>query len=234
MRRALVSLRVGIFAALILAVTSACSVRFNWPRHEVTVRGVFAMPEHPAGVDAHITLSSIELLECRDEDELVRPPGFDFAQRAILGTAHAHGPTTPTRIGSTRVVLLSDDASRPVTLGTWAPNPGSYCSIRITWSAADEDAEGVAVDAHQMLGKTLLVTADGKGVLANTSASADAEIKLSEPLVFGDEEDIKLHVTLTHLADASSVEREDLDEEARGRLILDNLRQSIAAEVSYE
>ena len=48
------------------------------------------------------------------------------------------------------------------------------------------------------------------------------------------EEDIKLRVTLTHLADASSVEREDLDEEARGRLILDNLRQSIAAEVSYE
>ena len=154
--------------------------------------------------------------------------------RLLLGTAHAHGPTTPTRIGSTRVVLLSDDDARPIALGTWAPNPGSYCSIKITWSAADEDAEGASVDAHAMLGKTLLVTADGERVLANTSASADAEIMLDEPLVFGDQEDIKLRVTLVHLADASSVERDDLDEEARGRMILDNLRQNIAAEVRYE
>ena len=234
MRRALFLSRVGILVALMFGTVCACSVRFNWPRHEVTVEGVFAMPEHPDSVDAHITLSSIELLECRDEDDFVRPPGFGLAQRLLLGTAHAHGPTTPTRIGSTRVVLLSDDDARSIALGTWAPNPGSYCSIKITWSAADEDAEGASVDAHAMLGKTLLVTADGERVLANTSASADAEIMLDEPLVFGDQEDIKLRVTLVHLADASSVERDDLDEEARGRMILDNLRQNIAAEVRYE
>ena len=68
-------------------------------------------------------------------------------------------------------------------------------------------------------------------ILANTSASADAEITLSEPLVFGDEDDMSLRVTLSHMADSAEAMRPDLDEEGRGRLLLDALRQRVTVEV---
>lgn len=228
--RPLARFRVVGIAALFLLTACACSVRFHWPRHSVEVYGAFGMGGEVEGVDAHLTLSSIELIECRDEDEIVRPPGFGVARNLLIPEAAAHGPTTPTRIGATRVVLLPDHETHRVLLGEWTPNPGSYCSVRVVWSAADEDAEGLA-QRQQMLGKTLMVTSDKDQILADTSASADAEITLSEPLVFGDEDDMSLRVTLSHMADSAEAMRPDLDEEGRGRLLLDALRQRVTVEV---
>lgn len=86
-------------------------------------------------------------------------PGFvrwDWPSWMGLGRAHAHIPTSPTRLGTPTVVdlLRADDV--PLALGLISPLPQTYCGSDWGIFAADEDAVGLQ-DAPQLLGLSVLL-----------------------------------------------------------------------------
>lgn len=131
----------------------ACSIRIDWPRHEVRVEaiegGMIADMPARAGDDvevrvvrAYLVVSAITLTAC---DAAPTLPWQTLARGFALSSAHAHGPTTPTRLGQQRVLALHRDAHR-VTLGLMEPPPGDYCAMTLNVAAADADAPGLPDD----------------------------------------------------------------------------------------
>lgn len=232
-------MEVTIGLALICA--PACSVRMNWPEHQLTVAleldaaqgQMMFVDATPLQVEhAYLVYDSVELLTC---EELERPslPGFGWRE-VLTSAAWAHGPTTPTRIGETRVVSLTD--RERVELGSFAPPPGEYCGVRVVIRAADDDAVGREDAAVDMLGQSAwlrAVDASGEEVfVARTSSSTDVLLEFEEPWSFGQREDIEAEVVFTQRLPARmSAEHRELEEDARGKAWLVQAREELTMEV---
>ena len=150
-------LRASVVALLGTLAPWACSIRIDWPRHEVRVEAIEGGMSQPmqarvgdveVRVDrAYLVVSAVTLTEC---DAAPRLPWQSLAALTTptIPSARAHGPTTPTRLGQQHVLALHQ-TSRRVTLGLMEPPPGDYCAIVLDIAAADDDAPGLPKDrAH--------------------------------------------------------------------------------------
>jgi len=90
---------------------------------------------------ALVTLESVEVVPCA-------PTALERLWRALpnalLATAHAHTPGTPTRLGEPRVLDLLSAAE--VELGALNPPPQRYCTVKVALGAADDHASGLPAD----------------------------------------------------------------------------------------
>jgi hypothetical protein len=87
----------------------------------------------------YLVTSSVELVEC------------PRLARWLIGTAEAHLPASPTRLGAPMVESLVGEAE---TLGTLRPPPDRYCQLRVSLAPADADARGLP-DEVRFVGRTL-------------------------------------------------------------------------------
>ena len=226
--------RGGIWGLVLWAgLSAACSIRFNWPRHQLTVS---ARVETQGLERAYLVHDVVELLTCQQLEQPTLPPGFGTAQRRwTVSLAHAHGPTTPTRIGDTCVLELAPEP-RATELGAFAPPPGEYCAVRLSWSAADEDAIGREAASVEMLGRSLWAQATPEGhaqrLEAWTGASFDVTLEFDEPLQLGDDEDVIAELVLRYrLKGIARGLRPNEEPEARARALLLELRERVSVEV---
>ncbi|NNB86826.1 hypothetical protein HJC10_05830 [Corallococcus exiguus] len=153
---------------LLLLGLSACGERVDGMtvtlglEHRATAQGVQAAGGERSFTRAdgqvltltrgYVALNSVELKPC--EEAL----GWRLL-RALspIGTAHAHSEGSPLRLGTPHVSGLERPDGNVLTLGTVRPPPGRYCRARLTFEAADADAEGLSDVAHgvDMVGRTL-------------------------------------------------------------------------------
>lgn len=225
-------------AALIMISTlwvfvGGCALRMSWPKHEVKV---IATAIHPEAIEAAtitqlITVyDAVELLSCASLEETPAIPGFTTFN--LISSAHAHGPSTPTRQG-VPIVIDWAKAGSPAELARFEPPPGDYCAIRLDLGPADADALGAP--SASMTGKTLLAerSQPSQGWLrAATSARADVVFYFEQPWRFPDDQDLRATLTLeldlsVLLSGEPPVEQ---GEEAAGRALLQGVRQSISLE----
>jgi hypothetical protein len=86
----------------------------------------------------YLVTSAVELVECPRLGAL-RQVGARMAGW-MIGTARAHGLTSPTRLGAPLVEPL---VGQTASLGTLRPPPDRYCQLRVTLAPADGDARGL-------------------------------------------------------------------------------------------
>ncbi|QDG53079.1 hypothetical protein FIV42_20720 [Persicimonas caeni] len=187
MRRVVrVFLATVVLAGVSAVALGACSWRIDWPEHRLDVfitheseterAGQGEQVEQGASADAvivndlgfevrvdaaYLVTDTVTLLACDEVDDPRDLPGFSLRTltRALLPSAHAHGPTTPTRLGTPHVEALvgaSSRSSHPWRIGEFLPPPGDYCAVRLDVRAADDDAIGLPADVD-MVGRTLYV-----------------------------------------------------------------------------
>lgn len=203
MRRHL--LRASTVALLGTLAPWACSIRIDWPRHEVRVEAIEGGMSQPmqarvgdveVRVDrAYLVVSAITLTACDAKPSL---PWQTLAALAppLIPSAQAHGPTTPTRLGQQHVLALHR-AERRVVLGMMEPPPGDYCAMVIDVAAADVDAPGLPED-RAPVGSSLWIEGAWRRVgdvawtpqVWATSASFDVRARPAEGAVwrFGDDD----------------------------------------------
>lgn len=224
-------------------LAGGCALRMSWPKHEVKVIASVAHPE--ALAQASITqltmvYDAVELITCAALEDGPTIPGFTAS--ALISTAHAHGPSTPTRQG-VPFVLDWVSAAAPAALATFEPPPGDYCALRLDLGPADEDAvliNGGDERGGSMMGKTLRADrAQGAQGWhrAATGARADVTFYFEQPWRFPDDQD--LHATLTLELDLAALlshqsqPQAAQDEEQAGRLLLQGVRQSLNLERAW-
>lgn len=232
-------LRASLICLLSTQALLACSIRWNWPRHAIDVVATAQvrasepiMLEVMTGElvevkEAKIVLSAVEFLTC-DEYERPNLPGFSL-RRLLLGEAHAHGPTTPTRIGTPHAIDLLDGA-HSLQIGQFQPPPGEYCALRLHFGQGDDDVLGLA-DPAELEGTSLRIRAHG--VELETGAAFDTTHIFESPWVFGDESDQQASLTIalnTHDTFAVMPMLEE-DPERRARMALMQAAQTITVEV---
>lgn len=228
-----------------------CSLRLQWPEHQVTVRletsgiaedaslvtdsGDEVRPERLA-----VTIWSIELERCN-----ASPPGlptanvFDIVREATsMSTAYAHAERAPNRIWRSRVVLLNHESDQTLVMGKMTPPPGDYCRIRVLLQAADDDSLQLE-DAPSMMG----VSASAAGVWRSSgdaefgefdwtsSRTVERIFNLDQPLELGEEDAVDTQITVRiHALDwFDAVDLDDGRDAAVSRF-LGNVRQSISLE----
>ena len=206
-----------------------CALRMSWPKHEVKV---IATAIHPEAIEAatitqlSTVYDAVELLSCASLEEAPTIPGFTVFN--LISSAHAHGPSTPTRQGSPMVIDWAK-ADAPVELARFEPPPGDYCAIRLDLGPADADALGAP--SASMTGKTLRAERGQPSQRAATSARADVVFYFEQPWSFPDDQDLHASVTLElDLSALLSGESLGQDEEQAGRALLQGVRQSISLE----
>ena len=91
------------------------------------------------------TSVAVELVPC--------PTAARRLSSLLVGTAHAHGTATPTRLAVPTVEWAS--STDDVVLGTLHPPAERYCELRYTVGAADADAVGIA-QAPEMVHHSVL------------------------------------------------------------------------------
>lgn len=170
----------------------------------------------------YLSYQSVELSPCA---------GAAWRRSGWIREAHAHGETSPTRLGLARIESLLTPPGMTDSLGELAPPPGRYCSVILGLHAADEDASGLPED-KAVLGKSVLVegfyTPPGGDAevafVGSTSASASVTSAIgSLDLSEGGTHEAAITITaaLEHLLDG--VELNASTEEQIGRGILNNL-----------
>lgn len=230
----------SMMLATLWALIGGCALRMSWPKHEVKVIARALHPE--ALMQASITqlttvYDAVELISCATLEDGPIIPGLTAFD--LLSTAHAHGPSTPTRQGVPFVISWVS-AGSSTTLATFEPPPGDYCALRLDLGPADEDAIIVADGerGESMMGKTLRADrARGHQgwQRAATSARADVTFYFEQPWRFPDDQD--LHATLTLELDlaillSSQPQTQDNEEQA-GRRLLQGVRQSLSLERAW-
>jgi hypothetical protein len=223
-----------------IGVVTSCAIRLNWPRHELEVAivpaGAMATSDAPGRVKwmdangrsavsierAWITYDRAEIISCADYE---RPtlPGFGWRE-LLIPSAHAHGPTTPTRLGQQHVVDLF--AGDSIAWGRLAPYPETYCAIRVGVAAAKQGAAQLWA-APQMLGKSMRVQGtrhhpDGTTTPFELSSAASFDVTLifERPRDFDTEEAIVAPILIEQRLEAWFINDEATEtEQARDMLM---------------
>jgi hypothetical protein len=97
----------------------------------------------------YLVTSSVELVGCPRLSRWLAP----------IGTAQAHLPATPTRLGAPVVEPLGGDGAA---LGTMRPPPDRYCHLRVSLTPADADARGLPAELR-FVGRTVYLAGAYRG-----------------------------------------------------------------------
>jgi hypothetical protein len=147
---------------------------------------------------ALVTLSSVELLPCPSAT------GQLLRWLSPIGSAWAHGVTTPRRLGVPNVIDLRAEQGRLVTLGQLLPPAGRYCQARVTFGPIDADG-AVASGFPEMKGSSMdlvgeirtSVTASSVPIALRSQAVVGVEVDLHErSFVGGASEDLTFELPL--------------------------------------
>jgi hypothetical protein len=170
------------------------------------------------------TSVAVELLPC--------PSAARWLSEALVGTAHAHGTSTPTRLAVPTIESAS--ARDDVVLGALHPPAQRYCEVRYSVGAADADAVGIA-DAPEMERHSLLA----RGF--DVSADAPAEFEIGGQLAFdvlapveldvshGEQRTVRIERDPERWFDG--VDLATQDDAARVRRFAENLRDSVSIRI---
>ncbi len=136
----------------VLAICGACSTHSEGLSVAVYSSGVDRSARawvSDAGESIHvirgyISMSDLEIVRCEQ-------PVARWHWPSLIGEAHAHTTSSPTKIGSP---VVEDVLSyNQFTVGTLAPPPARYCSVKGHFGPADLDATNLPRD-FSMVGKT--------------------------------------------------------------------------------
>jgi hypothetical protein len=232
---------VGMFAGLGGCSSSskegvAIAVAIEAPRSPAVAAGTRTFnTDRGVGVTlmrGFLSTGSVEIVGCTTARSSWR-----WLEPFRLREARAHVVGSPTVLGIPAVESLLADAGTQMKLGELHPPPGSYCKVKQTILAADDDALGLPSDGS-MVGMSLLVegtyvVASGspQGFRFTSTASFDVETTIDET---------SLAVDGKHRATLALVKASDRwfdgvdfggDEHDATTRILENLRASISARV---
>lgn len=188
---------------------------------------------------AFVTFSAVELERCTP------PSVWRGLKSALYSEAHAHTPSTPTRLGDPTVVDLLEARSAPVRLGTLGPPPADYCIAKVTAGPADGHASGLP-DLAQLLGSSVYFegTFVGTGQAEAQSFTLRAEGSTSARPTFergavarplsltGQSTRADVLLSLPFLRWFDGVDLEGSPAEAQATQVLDQLTGSLAATVA--
>lgn len=147
------------------------------------------------GFDVTITrgylhIGAVELVEC-PHHSLKRL----WKQLWSTPKAYAHGNTTPVKISSPFIDNFTHAPDTSLELGTFLPPPGSYCSVKVLFEAADSHADALPDDID-MIGRTFYFEGSWKqqgGSLDtpftwDSSIEQSVTIELDEPILVDEEQ----------------------------------------------
>jgi hypothetical protein len=232
--------RDALLPALMACTAVACSVGDYRPGIEVTFQLQTSGARPPAAATSggvtrlergFLTTVSLGLESC---DATARAAGRGLGA-LLMGTAHAHTPTTPTMLGVPIVQdLRAGGQSSP---GVIRPPPGRYCAVRWAVGPADDDALGLAA-APDMAGLTARLEGTfegasgvGQAFSASTRARASGSIPI-EPWDLGPPRETPWTIRVSHQLPSLL---EGLDQavgaEAAAGKLLDNRAAALTVEV---
>ncbi|MFN3197114.1 MAG: hypothetical protein ACE366_01680 [Bradymonadia bacterium] len=202
---------------------------------DVSLQHQSARITHPQGSleisNLGLTIWSTALVRCTPEET------SGGALRWLIGTAHAHSASDPTRSG---VPVVSDVAHLPETgaaLAMLSPPPGRWCTLEVTLAPADADAVGLDDHTH-MEGRTFdldgtLRTSADESISVRVLGAAQSTISLPlGPLELSDATDhVHIAVGLDLEAWLAEVDLLDDDAAARSRQLFTGLSNHIQLEV---
>jgi hypothetical protein len=136
-----------------------------------------------------VTVSQVTLVRCAGQAwrwERVLSP---------LTVAWAHGESSPLAVAVPHVLDVM--AARQLEAGTFSPAPGRYCQVRVTFSPADADANGLA-QADAMMGRVLRLTGSQDGAPFEAVASQEHTVALELRNAAGDVEALTVDAARNH------------------------------------
>jgi hypothetical protein len=128
---------------------------------------------------AWLVVSALEAHLC--EPELTRQKGtwLDRAENLVIPSAHAHVPSSATRLGVPFVEDLFGRAGKASIVGEVAPPLGEYCTLYAIVSPADDDVLNLTeLPTSEVEGKSLVLegviqTGEGEEPFVSTSNRRD-------------------------------------------------------------
>lgn len=154
----------GVLLAACLMVSGACSVRLDWPEHEVEV---YQRVEGAAGVaGAVIVVDQVELMACE-------PSVAARLGELLVPSAAAHGEAGPTLLAPHMAMRLGESAAY---IGRLTPPPGRWCGARVLLRAGGDGLIGE--EAGAMRGASMAVDLEG-GELLRTGAAAERQVSVA-------------------------------------------------------
>lgn len=133
--------------------------------------------------EAYLVISAVEVHACEpgvDDYESPGSPLLNFLWPVFGGTAHAHVPSSSTRLGTPFVEDLLGKPGRARIVGEISPPLAAYCKVYAIVSPADRDVvNSTRLSTDEIVGKSLLVrgrwrksaSADWKTFTIDSSAS---------------------------------------------------------------
>jgi hypothetical protein len=177
---------------------------------------------------AYLVSSSVEIFAC--------PTLGRRLSRWAVGSAEAHAPGSPTRLGTALVEPLTGGAPAAIPLGAIRPPPDRYCRVVYTASAADPDAVGLPADL-EVAGKTVYLAgtfqrgpADPRPFTVSSSAPFTVEATLGDADLFAARPQATLAVRKQADHWFDGVDFETHPPRVMAIEVLENIRRSIRLE----
>lgn len=190
---------IGAISTTIVALGIGCTIRFDWPEHQIdvviaggndqTLETVTDAGMEVEATDLDVGVQSVELVTCDAINGEHRAlPGF---AELLTPDALAHGISTSTL--SAVPVLVRALPERGGVLATLTPPPGEYCALRIEIGPLDGDARDLG-DETTMIGASIEAggryragdVTDWTSFHWSTAARATISRAFAEPLVLGE------------------------------------------------
>ncbi len=175
----------------------------------------------------YLTTHAVEIFPCESVSSIVR--------RWFERDAYAHTVGTPTRLGIPAVESLV--ATEQLSVGKLYPPLGSYCRIRHSIAAADDDAVALPTDIS-MVGKSLSIRGfvshlNGEGrhdLTIESSVAFDVETVIAPMQLRANGEPVVIMLTKSgdHWFDGIEFDSPDEDVERR---VLANIQKSLKVRV---
>lgn len=170
------------------------------------------------------TSVAVELLPC--------PSAARWLSEALVGTAHAHGASTPTRVAVPTIEWAS--ATDDVVLGTLRPPAERYCQVRYSVGAADADAVGIAeapeMAHHSLLARGFDVSSDAPA-LFEISGQLAFDVLAPVELDISHGEHVTLRIERARALWFSGIDLASFDAAELARRLAENLRGSVAIRI---
>jgi hypothetical protein len=179
---------------------------------------------------ALIVVGKVELLRC---DNFV----LDLWSLVAPARVRAHESSTPTSLGVPLVIDLMESAGVPLFAGTLRPPPGRYCGIRVLGMPADEDAEGLTHENHDMMDHSVLITGrvedestgDEAPLLVGIEEFLECEMLFDRPLVFDGPILESVSIQIDHTRWFDGIDFASQSPDAVHQQLTENVRSSLQA-----